>query len=29
MEKNKVMGELLYSDECYRIQGCIFEVNRK
>jgi GxxExxY protein len=21
--------ELLYKDECYRIQGCIFEVNRK
>jgi hypothetical protein len=29
MEKNKVSGELLYKDECYRIQGCIFEVNRK
>jgi GxxExxY protein len=23
------MGELFYKDECYRIQGCIFEVNRK
>jgi GxxExxY protein len=23
------MGELLYKDECYRIQGCVFEVNRK
>jgi GxxExxY protein len=29
MEKNKVMGELFYKDERYRIQGCIFEVNRK
>ncbi|MDR1418920.1 MAG: GxxExxY protein, partial [Treponema sp.] len=29
MEKNKVTGKLLYKDECYRIQGCIFEVNRK
>ena len=29
MEKSKAMGELLYKDECYRIQGCIFEVNRK
>jgi hypothetical protein len=26
MEKNKVMGELLYRDERYRIQGWIFEV---
>jgi GxxExxY protein len=23
------MGEMLYKDECYRIQGCVFEVNRK
>jgi GxxExxY protein len=23
------METLLYKDECYRIQGCIFEVNRK
>jgi hypothetical protein len=29
MEKNKVIEELLHKDECYRIQGCIFEVNRK
>jgi hypothetical protein len=29
MEKHKVMGELFYKDERYRIQGCIFEVNRK
>jgi GxxExxY protein len=21
--------ELLYKDECYRIQGCVFEVNKK
>jgi hypothetical protein len=22
---NKIMGELLYKNECYRIQGSIFE----
>jgi hypothetical protein len=25
MKKNKVTGELLYKDERYRIQGCVFE----
>jgi GxxExxY protein len=29
MRGNKKPGELLYKDECYRIQSCIFEVNRK
>jgi GxxExxY protein len=29
MEENKEMGDLLYKNESYLIQGCIFEVYKK
>jgi GxxExxY protein len=29
MDKEEQEGRLLYKDECYKIYGCIFEVNRK
>jgi GxxExxY protein len=29
MDEDKKTKKLLYRDECYRIQGCVFEINRK